>query len=58
MRALISNIDSSLNNSAEIDVFINNAKYSVFLNRVTRYEQKITARAYKYTDAQLVETLP
>jgi hypothetical protein len=57
LRAYISNIDSSLDSSSELDVFITNAKYGAYLNRNTRDERKITSLRHKYTSAQIVETL-
>ena len=36
LRAFIMNIDKDLDSSDELDIFIANAKYSDYLNRVTR----------------------
>ena len=57
MRAFISNVDSSLDDEQEKDIFINNVKYGKFLNRVTRDECKQAALAHKYRGSQFVETL-
>ena len=57
LRAFISDIDASLDQSHELDVFINGTKYNVFLNRVTRDERKVATLRHKYTSAQIVETL-
>lgn len=50
-------IDSSLNNPNEMDIFINNTKYSTFLDRLIRDKRRSPAYAYKYTSDQIVETL-
>ena len=57
LRAFISDIDSSLDESHELDIFINGTKYNIFLNRVTRDERKLVSLRHKYTSAQIVETL-
>jgi hypothetical protein len=46
-----------LDDTTELDIFIRNAKYSTYLNRVTRDERRLTSLAHKYTGTQLVETL-
>ena len=57
LRAYITDQDSSLDSTHEMDVFINNTRHSQWLNRVTRDERKTATLAYKYTAAQVVETL-
>lgn len=57
LRAYICNIDSSLDNESELDIFINNCKHGQYLNRVTRDERRISSLKHKYTGQQLVETL-
>ena len=57
MRAFIQDYDASLDSPGEMDIFIRNTKHYVFLNRVTRDERTSRAKAYKYTSAQIVETL-
>ena len=56
LRAIISDVRSSLDDPNEIDIFLANSKYSMFLNRVTRDERKLTSFKHKYTEAQIVET--
>ena len=41
----------------ELDIFINNAKHSTFLKRVTRDERRVTSLRHKHVGSQLVETL-
>lgn len=53
----ISNISATLENVAELDIFIGNSKYSSYLNQVTQDEQHLTSLHHKYTGQQLVETL-
>jgi hypothetical protein len=57
MRAFIQDYDASLDSPGEMDIFIRNTKHYMFLNRVTRDERTSPAKAYKYTGAQIVETL-
>ena len=57
LRAVVSNIDASLDQTHEMDLFITGCKYGKFLNRVTRDERKVDSLAYKYTSDQIVETL-
>ena len=59
LRAIIMNIDSSLDSADELNIFIRNAKYYGFLNRATRDERtsKNPDVMCKYTSAQIVETL-
>ena len=57
LRAFITDVTSSLDNEHELDIFINNAKFHEFLNRVTRDERRLTSLAHKYRGTQLVETL-
>jgi len=57
LRACVSDVDSSLDLSHEVDIFIKNAKCSDFLNRCTRDERKQASFAHKCTSSQLVETL-
>ena len=49
--------NSSLDNPDEVDIFINNMKYSQWLTWVTHDERKLTTMSHKYTAAQIVETL-
>ena len=46
-----------LDDSAELDIFISNAKYSEFLNCVTHDEHRMASLTYKYNGVQLIETL-
>lgn len=57
LRAFISDHPGTLDDDAELDAFIHNAKYADFLNRVTRDERKVAALEHKYTSEQIVETL-
>lgn len=57
LKAFIHDTNQTLDQKTEIDVFIHNSKYSRFLNRVTRDERREVSKQYKYTKAQLVETL-
>ena len=57
LRAFISNINTTLNDSTELDIFINNTTHAAYLNRVTRDERRLSTYAHKYTGSQLIETL-
>ena len=57
LRAFISDIDSSFDDTSNIDVFISGTTHQEFLNRCTRDERRSAANAHKYTAAQIVETL-
>jgi hypothetical protein len=57
LRAYIANITAGLDDTTELDIFINNAKHSTYLNRVTRDERRLTSLAHKYRGTQLIETL-
>ena len=57
LRAFVMNMDSSLDNAGEIDIFIKNSRYPEFLNRVTRDERRLAVNAPKYQGRQLLETL-
>ena len=57
LRAYISDVSLTLDNNSELDIFLKNAKYGAYLNRVTRDERRQSSLAYKYRGSQLVETL-
>ena len=57
LRAFVQDQDSSLDAPGELDIFINGCKYHQFLNRITREERASHTLQYKYTGAQIVETL-
>lgn len=57
LRAYIADITITLDDEAELDIFIKNSKYNSYLNRVTRDERRIRSLAHKYRGSQLVETL-
>jgi hypothetical protein len=57
LRAFISDVNLTLDNDSELDIFLKNAKYGAYLNRVTRDERRLSSLAYKYHGSQLVETL-
>ena len=57
LRAYISNIMLTLDDDSELDVFLKNARYGTYLNRVTRDERCLSSLDYKYRGSQLVETL-
>jgi hypothetical protein len=55
--AYISNHTASLDDSTEVDIFINNLRHSEFINRVTRNQRRLYSNSHKYTVAQLIETI-
>ena len=57
LRAYIADIVKDLDDPGELEIFINNCKYSEFLQRVTRDERRVVAHQHKYRGTQLVETL-
>jgi len=57
LRAFISDIDSSLDNDSEMDIFINRAQHGVWLNSVTRKDRQEADAADRYNSGQIVETL-
>jgi len=57
MRAYIANIDTSLADKNELDLFINGTRYSAYLNRVTREERTQSTLQHRYAPGQIVETL-
>ena len=57
LRAYIMDVDSDLDSEAELDIFINNCKHGVYLNRLTRDARRIASEKYKFQGEQLVETL-
>jgi len=59
LRAFIRNIDVSLDDPDELDVFISGCKHSEFLQRCVRDERTSVDPLIqaKYTDAQIVDTL-
>jgi hypothetical protein len=57
LRAYIQDIDASLDDPDEVNIFIQGAQYATYLNRVTREERKQTTMQYKYEESNLVETL-
>ena len=57
LRAFVFNIDSSLDDKHELDIFINRTRFNEFLNRVTREERTQASLRYKYSSSQICETL-
>jgi len=57
LKAYVHDDDSSLDDANELDVFIAGAKYSDFLNRVTRDERRQASMAQYYRASTVVETL-
>eukprot|EP00980_Cylindrotheca_fusiformis_P000503 scaffold121_cov92-Cylindrotheca_fusiformis.AAC.1 len=57
LRAYIHDIELTLDSDSELDVFIKNAKYGEYLNRVTRDERTIFSLKHKYRGPQAIETL-
>ena len=57
LRAYISDISTNLDQETELDIFIRNAKYNTYLNRVTRDEHRLSSMRHKYRGSQIVETL-
>ncbi len=54
LRAFINNINASLDDANEVDVFINNSALKQFLNRVTRDKGRLSSNSHWYTGLQLV----
>lgn len=57
LRAYITDINLTLDDESELDIFINRCKYSDYLNRITYEERRQSSQRYKYVGRQLVETL-
>ena len=57
LRAFIMDVDNTLDDPFELDVFISNAEHSVFLNRVTQDERRLSSHACKHRKDQIIETL-
>lgn len=57
LRAFVMNINTSLEDTNTLDIFIDNTKYSEFFSRVTREERANQTLRHKYTGAQIVDTL-
>ena len=57
LQAYINNAQLSLDDPNQVDLFIDRARYSDFLHRVTREERANPMKRYKYRGLQLVETL-
>ena len=57
LRAFINNIDSSLDDDSELDIFIANSAHPRYLNRVTRDERRQSSLQHKYRGDQLLETI-
>ena len=57
LRAVVMDIGATLDSPKEMDIFIRNTKYHVFLRRVMRNECTSASLAYKYTSEQILETL-
>ena len=57
LRAVVMDIEATLDSPKEMDIFIRNTKHYVFLKRVTRDERTSASLAYKYTSEQIIETL-
>jgi hypothetical protein len=57
LRAFIHDTTASLDQTAELDVFITGAKHGDFLNQVTREERQRSSMQHRYTGDQIVETL-
>ena len=57
LRAHLRDIDSSLDDEHELELFLDGATYSDYLIRVTREERSLPSQAYRYKGDQLIETL-
>mmetsp|Transcript_6983 Transcript_6983/g.10601 ORF Transcript_6983/g.10601 Transcript_6983/m.10601 type:complete len:332 (+) Transcript_6983:601-1596(+) len=57
LRAFISDIDKTLDDPSEIDIFLDNVKYSTYLNRVLCDKRRIAAYKHKFTKKQIVDTI-
>ena len=57
LRANLRDIESSLDDPHELEIFIHGALYSDFLDRNTREERSLPSQAHKYKGDQLIETL-
>ncbi len=57
MRAMIASTTSSLNDSHELDILINNCRYADYLTRTTRDDRRVAANRHKYRGRQLLQTL-
>ena len=50
-------VDKTLDDTYELDIFLSNTTHFEFLNRVTRDERRQSSKQYKYTKEQIMETL-
>lgn len=57
LRAYIQNVNLDLSDDAEVDIFIDNAKYSTYLQRRTADDRRIASKKEDYRGARLVKTL-
>lgn len=57
MYGFIMNVDLSLDQKNEMDVFISRARHGSFLNCVTSEERQMAKMAYLYTSCHIVATL-
>jgi len=57
MRSIVQGFSKELDDPGELDIFINNMKYSTFVQRVTRDESRQRSLLHKYQGDKLLETL-
>jgi len=57
MRSIVQGFSKELDDPGELDIFINNMKYSTFVQCVTRDERRQRALLHKYQGDKLLETL-
>ena len=57
LRAIVMDIEATLDSPKEMDIFIRNTKHQEFLRRVTRDERTLPSKAHLYTSDQILETL-
>jgi len=57
MRSMVQGFSKELDDPGELDVFINNMKYSTHVQRVTRDERRQRALLHKCQGDKLLETL-
>jgi hypothetical protein len=57
MRAYTQGVDSSLDEEHEVDIFISNLKYALFVNRESVYDRRDPNTKIKYHRQLLVQTI-
>jgi len=57
MRSMVQGFSKELDDPGELDIFINNMKYSTHVQRVTQDERRQRALLHKYQGDKLLETL-